>query len=170
MSGPAWCCPVNDAQIAGLLETCGQTVSEWWLLRHSETHISFVRQEHPSIPDADTGGWRLFCPRLEIRREGGVTVAMFENEGLLQAMGVDSEPGFIAEEKTMLLAGQRTPGVPSGYIDVRLPQVLGVEALPGAGSHDGGWELQTLVYSDAGTDTPCLTRYAIVRPRSEKEG
>lgn len=169
MSGPAWCCPVNDAQIAGLLETCGQTVSEWWLLRHSETHISFVRQEHPSIPDADTGGWRLFCPRLEIRREGGVTVAMFEEDDLLKAVGADAEPGFISEQQTIPLAGQRMGGVSAGYVDVRIPRVLGVEAMPSVEPEATGWKLDARVYRDAKTKTPSLTRYAAIRPQSEKE-
>ena len=169
MSEPAWCLPVTDEQVAALFDACKQTVSEWWLLRYNETDIELVRQEQPESPEGEACGWRLFCPRLEIGREHDVVVAMFEDAELLQAVGADAEAAYIVEPVTILLAGQRVRGVSAGYVDVRIPRVLGAEALPAAEPESTGWELDARLYRDAKTNTPSLTRYAAVRPRSEKE-
>ncbi len=169
MSRPAWCLPVNDEQVSALFEACRQTVSEWWLLRYNETNIELVRQGQPDSPEGEACDWRLFCPRLEIRREQDAVVAMFEDDDLLKAVDADAEPGFISEQQTILLAGQRMGGVSAGYVDVRIPRVLGVEAMPSVEPEATGWKLDARVYRDAKTKTPSLTRYAAVRPRSEKE-
>jgi hypothetical protein len=138
--------------------------TQWWLMQWDELQIGLRRAPDPVAPP-DMPNWRLFCDQIELRTECGGFLALWEDPAISERLGIEKPTVHDVTDGPILLLGRYKSSPVSGFLEVRMPRVMGQLCVAGGPAPADGdhWALGTYTYRDRLTGITRFTRYHGIR-------